>query len=122
MPKFPRPFLIQRKVSKLRQDLKQKTQQVREKLLNALEAIFDEATKLAKGETQTIQGKPLTLRQRQAWAKVASYTAQVINSITKTIDEKQIDEDLEYLQKLIQEAEAQTKTQSQTQEQKQEPI
>jgi len=53
----------------------------------------------------------LKLKQRQMWTRVAAYIAQIINSAASGFDEKQIDEDLNKLEKLINEATAKNKTQ-----------
>ncbi|MCS7124791.1 MAG: hypothetical protein NZ932_05200 [Candidatus Bathyarchaeota archaeon] len=111
MPKFSRPFSISRKVAQLKETVKVDTQKIREKILAELQAIFQNAVSLAKGET-TVNKQPLTIKERQAWARVAAYTAQVIQGIAKGFDERQIDEDLAKLEELINEAAAKTKAAS----------
>jgi len=111
MPKFSRPFSITRKVAQLKETIKIDTQRIREKILEKLQAIFQNAVSLAKGET-TVNKEPLTIKQHQAWARVAAYTAQVIQGIAKGFDEHQIDEDLAKLEALINEAATKTKTQT----------
>jgi len=89
MAKFPRPFLVEKRLLKLEKSFRLGTQKLRQKLIAELETIFDEAVKMARGEV-TVAGKELTLRARRAWAKVASYTAQVIQGIAKGFDEHEI--------------------------------
>ncbi|MEM3699865.1 MAG: hypothetical protein QXL57_03230 [Candidatus Bathyarchaeia archaeon] len=109
MPKFSRPFSITRKIAQLKEKFKIDTQKIREKILEDLQAIFENAVSMAKGET-TVNKETLNIKQRQAWARVAAYTAQVIQSIAKGFDERQIDQDLAKLEELINEAAAKTKT------------
>jgi hypothetical protein len=108
MAKFSRPFSVSRKVAGLREKVRVDTQKIRERLLENLQAIFNEAARLAKGET-TVNGEELTLKQRQAWARVAAYTAQVIQGVAKGFDEHEIDVQLDELQRLVDEARTKTK-------------
>ena len=73
------------------------TQKIREDLLHNLQELFS----LAKKQAQNVK---LQLPQRQKWVRVASYVAQVMNSLTRSFDEAQIDKDLEELEKMINEA------------------
>ncbi|MEM2191874.1 MAG: hypothetical protein QW540_10665 [Archaeoglobaceae archaeon] len=93
MAKFSLPFSISRRVGELQQTIKVDSQKLREKPLKELEKIFDDAARMAKGEV-TIQGKELTLKERRMWARVAAYTAQVMQGIAKGLDEREIDEQL----------------------------
>jgi hypothetical protein len=108
MAKFSRPFLVARRIADMREKVKVDTQKIREKLLENLQTIFNEAVKFAKGEV-TVDGKELTLKQRQAWTRVAAYTAQVIQSVAKGFDEHEIDMQLDELQRLVDEARAKAK-------------
>jgi hypothetical protein len=85
-------------------------QQIRSKSIKSLEGLFDLACSLAKGEikTQVVAGKQLkvTVKQRQMWARIAAYTAQIMNSVMTGFDEKQIDTQLDELEKLVNEAKA----------------
>jgi len=108
MAKFPRPFSLLLNIQKIRKRFTVQTQKIRANLLDRLEAFFDDAIKLARGEV-TVSGKELTLKQRQAWGRVAAYTAQIINSVASGYDERQIDEDLKELEKLVDEAKSKAK-------------
>jgi len=71
-----------------------------------LEGIFDVAATYARGSVDRPvedEGCPkeLTIAEKQMWARIASYTAQIINSIAKGIDERQIDEDLDMLEEML---------------------
>jgi len=105
--------MISRRLVRLRNDIKFNTQRIRSKTLKSLEEIFDLAACLAKGEfkTQTVDGKTVkvTMKQRQIWARVAAYTAQIMNSIAQGFDEKEIDMQLDELERIIHEAKAKTK-------------
>lgn len=109
-----RIHMMKRRISQLREELKIDTQELRGKALKKLEELFNLASTLAKGEfqTQTENGKQqkLTLSQRQKWARVAAYIAQIINGVATHFDERQIDEDLQKLEGLINEATAKNKT------------
>jgi hypothetical protein len=68
---------------------------------------------LAKGEfqTQTVKGKTVevTVSERQLWARVAAYTAQVMNIIASCFDEREIDVQLGDLEKIVNEVKAKAK-------------
>lgn len=114
MPKTSHKLMIIKRTAQLRQNLKIDTQEIRIKTLNNLQELFTLATNLAKGnpKTQTTNGetKKVTLKQRQIWARIAAYIAQIINSVAHGFDEKQIDQDLQKLEKLINEATTKNKT------------
>lgn len=71
------------------------------------------AVALAKGEfkTQNEDGVPVrvTLKHRQMWARVAAYIAQIMNSVASGFDERSIDEQLDELERLVDEAKAKGK-------------
>lgn len=96
------------RIYRMRRIVRVDTQRTRMKLLDALEEIFNAASSIARGEIryQTVDGQPLkiTLRQRQMWAKTAAYTAQIMNSIAESFDEKEIDEMLDVLERAVHEA------------------
>lgn len=114
MPKTALKLMMTRRIADIRKEIQLDTQNLRTKTIQNLQELFNIATSLAKGETktQTTNGKTekITLKQRQMWARVATYIAQTINSISNTLDERQIDEDLAKLEALINEATAKTKT------------
>ena len=107
--------MIARRVEKIRRKVQIDTQKIRRDLLQSLKEIFKLASSLARGEfkTQTVDGEKVkvTLNQRQAWARVAAYTAQTINVIADGFDERQIDIQLDELERLINEAEARAEAQ-----------
>jgi ArsR family metal-binding transcriptional regulator len=89
-------MVIQR-VYRIKAMVKVDTQKIRETLLQNLQELFSLAKKQA-------QNNKLQLPQRQKWVRVASYVAQVMNSLTKSFDEAQITKDLANLEKMINEA------------------
>jgi len=111
--KISRKNNILRRVTKLRKAIKVNTQKIRKKTLNSLEEIFNLAVSIAKGEidTQTIEGVQvrITIKERQLWARVAAYIAQVMNSIAEGFDERELDVQLIELEKLVNEAKAKAK-------------
>ena len=111
--KISRKIMIEKRVRRLRKSIKVETQEIRAKTLENLEEIFNLAASLAKGEvkTQTVDGLPVkvTIKQRQMWARVAAYIAQIMNSIALRFDERQIDVELDELERLINEAKAKGK-------------
>jgi len=113
MPKISRNLMILRRVRVTRRSVKVDTQRMRSKTMMNLEQLFDLAILLAKGEvkTQTENGKTVkvTLKQRQMWARIAAYIAQIMNSIASGFDEREIDTQLDVLERLVNEAKAKTK-------------
>ncbi len=115
MPKTTRKLMIKRRIAELKKEFQLDTQHLRTKTLQNLQELFNIATSLAKGETKTqttnTKTEKITLKQRQMWARVATYIAQTINSISSTIDERQIDQDLTKLETMINEITTKNKTQ-----------
>ena len=101
-------FLVEKRFDRLLRAYKLETQELRQRLIRELESIFELATAIARGEvkTQVVDGKPvrITLMQRQKWARAAAYIAQIIHSIARGFDEREIDEMLEEARRLIEEA------------------
>jgi hypothetical protein len=85
-----------------------KNQGLREDMIIELTGIFKMANAIAKGKvkTQTVDGKPVryTMKQREKWARVAVYTAQIIDSILKNIDGREVGLMLSQAERLIREA------------------
>lgn len=98
------------RVIQLKRRVKIDTQRIRSNLLKHLEEIFNLAASLAKGDIKTMKvgdkRVKVSLKQRQMWAKVAAYTAQIMNSIAQGFDEREIDVQLDELERLVNEARA----------------
>ncbi len=108
--KTARKIVVARRISQLRRSVRFDTDRLRRKTIGSLEQLFDVATDFAKGrikwQTQDGKASPVTIKQRQMWARIAAYVAQIMNTIANGIDERQIDKDLALLEKLVNEATA----------------
>jgi hypothetical protein len=87
----------------VRQIYQVKTQKLREKVLSQLQEIFDMACGQAKN-------KNLGIMEREKYARVAAYTAQVMEGVAKGFDDCHFNEDMAKLDGLIHEAERIRKT------------
>jgi UDP-galactopyranose mutase len=84
------------------------TQAIRTKLIRQLEGLFELAMSIAKGKVKRFKddaGKEhnVTPKQREKWARIAAYTAQVMHNLTRGFDEKQFQTDLKHLEKMVDE-------------------
>jgi hypothetical protein len=82
------------------------TQHTRRRLLIQLEQLFQISSNYARGATKYVtdqngKQRPLTITERQTYTRIATYTAQIINSIAKGLDERQIDKDLDQLEAML---------------------
>ncbi len=108
---------ISQRVSKTRRILIVDTQRTRKKLIMQLEEVFQIASNYARGKINFVTGedgkpRPLTMSEKQFWARIAGFTAQTVNSIAKGIDERQIDSDLSKLEAMLNKTAAAIKTQA----------
>ena len=94
--------MITQRIGKLKETVKVDTQRLRGKALEGLEELFDLAQAMAKSQN-------VKLKQRQIWARIAAYIAQIINSVASGFDERQINADLDELERLIDEARTKAK-------------
>ena len=108
--KTARKIVVVRRISQLRKSVKFDTDRLRRKTIASLEQLFDVASDFARGrikwQTQDGKASPVTIKQRQMWARIAAYVAQIMNTIANGIDERQIDKDLTSLERLVNEATA----------------
>ena len=99
---------VSRRLEEIRKEVEAESKRLRENTLNRLEEIFNVAAKVARGEIrhQRINGKmaPIKLNQRKRWLRVAKHIALTMNSIASNIDEKEIQAQLNELERLINEA------------------
>ncbi len=86
-----------RKARSVKNQVKKDTQELRQKLLTELEAMFDIAKKAASDP----QTKP---KQAQIWVRIMGYLGQVMNSISESFDEAKALEYFENLERMIREA------------------
>ena len=94
------------RISKTRHILSFDAERTRRKLNVQLEEVFHIASDYARGKIGRVTVKdgkkrPLTIVERQHWARIAAYTGQVINNIAKGIDERQINLDLDKLEAML---------------------
>ena len=99
---------VSRRIEEIRKEVEAESKRLRENTLNRLEEIFNVAAKVARGEIrhQRINGKmaPIKLNQRKRWLRVAKHIALTMNSIASNIDEKEIQAQLNELERLVNEA------------------
>jgi len=104
---------VSRRIETTRKQVKNGAQKLRKRTLKNLEQIFRTAAQIAKGETkhQRSNGKmvPITLNQRRQWARVAAHAAQTMNSVASNIDEREINAQLDELERLVKETNAKPK-------------
>ena len=84
------------------------SQAIRAKLLRQLDALFNLAYSIAKGEVKQLrddEGKEysITPQQREKWARLAAYTAQVMQNLSKGFDEREFQADLKRLERMVDE-------------------
>ena len=105
--------VIARRIFQLRRRVKLDTQRLRTKTINRLDQLFASATLIASGQMkwQRVNGKEqlITLKQRQSWAHVAAYIGQIMGNLANSYDERQMDEDLAELERLVDEIKKQSK-------------
>jgi hypothetical protein len=82
------------------------TQRTRKKLIKQLEEIFEIATNYARGNVTWVidendKKRMLTIIERRWWAKIAAQTASTINNIAKGFDEREIDDQLDLLEAML---------------------
>jgi hypothetical protein len=105
------------RLDKMRRILHIDTQRLRGRIIMQLEEVFYIASGYARGKISKIVDKdgkerPLTVAERQLWARIAAYTAQIINSIANGLDERQIDKDLDKLEEMLNKTAAAVKNQT----------
>jgi len=94
------------RISKARRILSVDTERTRRKLILQLKEVFHIASDYARGKIYRVtvddgKKRPLTIVECQHWARIATYTAQIINNIAKGIDERQINLDLDKLEAML---------------------
>jgi len=89
MARKKRIIMINKKLKKLLIYCQIETQSLRLKIIRELEELFTYAKQMLKAT------------QDEAWARVAAYTAQVINSLANSFDEVRLNEQMKELERLI---------------------
>ncbi|MGQ9507682.1 MAG: hypothetical protein ACUVTB_07525 [Candidatus Bathycorpusculaceae bacterium] len=94
----PTAKALQARIARIADKLKLDTQKIRFELILELKALAEMA------QQKAIDTHPASVETKQNWARIAAYISQVINSISKTYDEATALEELERLEKMIEEA------------------
>jgi predicted transcriptional regulator len=94
----PTAKALQARIARIADKVKLDTQRIRFELILELKALAEMA------QQKAIDAHPLSVETKQNWARIAAYISQVINSISKTYDEATALEELEKLEKMIEEA------------------
>ncbi len=98
---------VESRICHLRQRVGAETQILRNKWINELDELFDIAILIAKGKVdqQQVDGKlqHITPKERQMWAQVTANLGQVMGNLSKGYDETQFNEDIDELERLIDE-------------------
>ncbi len=98
---------VERRIFRLRQTAGVDTQSLRTEWIGQLDVLFKLATSIAKGKDnrQEVGDKieNVTPKERQMWAHVAAHVALVMGNLAKGLDERQFDEDLTEMERLVDE-------------------
>jgi len=89
---------LQARIARIADKVKLNTQRIRFELIFELKALAEMA------QQKAIDTHPASVEAKQNWARIAAYISQVINSISKTYDEATALEELERLEKMIEQA------------------
>jgi len=89
---------LQARIARIADKVKLDTQKIRFELILELKALAEMA------QQKAIDTHPASVETKQNWTRIAAYISQVINSISKTYDETTAMEELERLEKMIEEA------------------
>ena len=89
---------LQTRIARIADKLKLDTQKIRFELILELKALAEMA------QQKAIDTHPASIEAKQNWARIAAYISQVINSISKTYDEATALEELDRLEKMIEQA------------------
>lgn len=89
------------KARRVKKQMQRDTQQLRRKLMNELEQMFD----IAKSAVEAAKGDKTKAKQVQIWIRVMGYLGQVMNSLADSFDEAKAMEYFENLERMIHEAE-----------------
>jgi hypothetical protein len=96
---------VERRICRLQRTAKVDTQDLRNRWIGELDDLFGMATSIAKGNVSQQQvGDKLqfiTPKERQMWAQVAANIGMVMGNLSKGYDERQFDEDLDEMERLM---------------------
>ena len=108
---------VSTQINRMRRILHINTQRTRCMIISRLETVFEIASDYARAEISKVVGedgkeRPLTIIERQNWARIAAYSADILNHIAKSFDERKIDRDLDRLEAMLNKTATAVKTQS----------
>jgi hypothetical protein len=96
---------VERRICRLQRAAKIDTQDLRNRWIGELDELFGMATSIAKGNVSQQQvGDKLqfiTPKERQMWAQVAANIGMVMGNLSKGYDERQFDDDLDEMERLM---------------------
>lgn len=100
-------FQVERRICRLQHAVRVDTQDLRNKWISELDELFEMATSIAKGNVSQQQVgdklQSITPKERQMWAQVAANIGMVMGNLSKGFDERQVDKDLDELERLLEE-------------------
>ena len=98
---------VQRRIFRFQRTVRVDTQDLRNKWITELDELFGMATSIARGKISQQQVgdmlESVTPKERQVWAQVAANIGMVMGHLSKGYDERQVDEDLDELEKMMEE-------------------
>ncbi len=98
---------VYRRICHLQDNVKVDTQVMRDRWIGELDELFGMATSIAKGKvTQQQVGdkvQAISPKERQMWAQIAANIGMVMGNLSHRYDERQIDKDLDELERLLEE-------------------
>ena len=101
---------VYRRICHIQREVKVDTQDLRDRWLGELDELFGMATSIAKGKvTQQQVGdkvQAITPKERQMWAQIAANIGMVMGNLSERFDERQVDRDLDELDRFLAEVKA----------------
>ena len=96
---------VERRICRLQRAVRVDTQDLRNRWIGELDELFGMATSIAKGNVSQQQVgdkfQPITPKERQMWAQVAANIGMVMGNLSKGYDERQIDKDLDEMERMM---------------------
>ena len=108
---------VSAQINHMRRILRINTQRTRCMIISRLETVFEIASSYARGEISKVvvedgKERPLTIVERQDWARIAAYSVEILNNVAKGFDERKIDQNLDRLEAMLNKIATAVKTQS----------
>lgn len=108
---------VSAQINRMRRILCTNTQRTRCMIIPKLETVFEIASSYARAEIAKVvvedgKERPLTIVERQQWARIAAYSVEILNNVAKDFDERKIDQNLDRLEAMLNKIATAVKTQS----------